>query len=204
MQGPRRQLLAGSAFSFHENRRTAHGRLGDQVEHLAHARTAADDVPQPVVLRPETLAKRAVLGHQPPLLGRVAHHHQHFFVLERLGDVVERAAFHGRDRVLERCVGGDQNDRQVLVEPAQPVQRLNPTDARHHHVDDGDVEPLPASQLQPLVTGDRGRHATALAHEQRLQDVTHDLLVVDDQHGRVTKHGNGPPTASGVATTPAA
>ena len=188
MEGARRQLLAGPALAFHEDRRAAQRGLGDQLEHLAHARAAADDVPQPLLLRAQARAERAVLGHQPPLLGRVADHHHHFFVLERLGDVVERAVLHGRDRVLERRVGGDEDDRQVFVEAAQPVERLDAADARHHHVDDGDVEPPPAGQRQALVAVGGRRDVAALPLEQRLQDVPHDLLVVDDQDGCMTKH----------------
>ena len=61
---------------------------------------------------------------------RVADDDQHFVVLERLGDVVEGAALHRRDRALDRRVGRDDDDGQVLVDALQLVERGDAVDAR--------------------------------------------------------------------------
>ena len=88
----RDQLLAGAALALNQDRRPARRRLDDQVEHLPHPRAAADDVRELVIPLLDVLPQVAVLVHQPAPLHRVADDDQHFVVLERLGDVVERAA----------------------------------------------------------------------------------------------------------------
>ena len=122
---PRHQLLAGAALALDENRRSARRGLDDQVEHLPHPLAAADDVAELVIPLLDVLAQAAVLVHQAPPLQRVADDDQHFVVLERLGDVVERAVLHRRDRALDRRVGRDDEDRQVFVDPLQLVERLD-------------------------------------------------------------------------------
>ena len=62
----------------------------------------ADDAGELVVARLQVLPQRDVLGHQLPALEGVAQDDQHFVVLERLGDVVERALLHRGDRALHR------------------------------------------------------------------------------------------------------
>src|SRR5207244_2111488 len=87
----RDEFLACAALALNENRRSAWRRLNDQVEYLPHPRAAADDVRKLVISLLDVLAEVAVLVDEPPPLHRVADDNQHFFVLEWLGDVVERA-----------------------------------------------------------------------------------------------------------------
>ena len=65
---------------------------------------------------------------------------EHFVVLERLGDVVERAALHRGDGVLHRRERRDHQHRQLVVELLQLLEHLQAVDARHHHVDDRGIE----------------------------------------------------------------
>ena len=110
------QLLAGPALALDENGRSAGRGLDDQVEHLTHARALADDVGELVVALLNVLPEVAVLVNQPTPLEGVADHHQHFIVLERLGDVVECSGFHRRNGALDGRVGRDDDDREVLVD----------------------------------------------------------------------------------------
>ena len=182
VQRARDQLLAGPALAVDQDRRPARRRLDDQVEHLAHPRALADDLAEVVGVRLEVLAERAVLGDQPVLRQRVAQDDQHLVVLERLADVVEGAALHRRDRVLDRRVGGDHQHRQVVVDLLELVERGHAVHARHHHVDDRRVERHRPGQLEPLRRRRGQAHLVALARQQRLEDLPHDLLVVDDQN----------------------
>ena len=168
----RDQLLAGAALALDENRRSARRRLDDQVEHLPHPRAPADDVGELVVPLLDVLAQVAVLVHQPPPLHRVADDDQHFVVLERLGDVVERAALHRRDRALDRRVGGDDDDRQVLVDPLQLVERGDAVEARHHDVDDAPRRtaaraPARALRRRTRRAARRSPRASAASRESR-------------------------------------
>ena len=148
----RDELLAGSALAGDQNRRPAGRSLDDQVEHLLHPRAAADDAGEALVLRLQTLAQGGVLRHQLPPLDGVADDDQHLVVLERLGDVVERAALHRRDRGLDRRKGRDHQDRQVVVELLQLVEQREPVHAGHHDVDYGGVERERARQLEAFFT----------------------------------------------------
>ena len=45
-------------------------------------------------------------------------------------------------------------------------------------------------QLEPVVAARRQAHVVALARQQRLEDLAHDLFVVDDQDGAVAAHAD--------------
>ena len=181
VERPRDELLAGAALAVDQNRRPAGRRLDDQVEHLAHARAAADDLAEPVGARLQVLAERAVLGDEPALRQGVAQHDEHFVVLERLGDVVVRPALHRRNGVLDRGERRDHQHRQVVVDFLELVERRDAVHARHHHVHDRRVERDRPDELEPL--GGVRRHADLipLVGEERLEDLAHDFLVVDDE-----------------------
>ena len=187
VQRPRDELLAGAALAVDQNRRPARRGLDDEVEHLAHARAAADDLAEPVRARLQVLTQRAVLGDEPALRQRVAQHDQHFVVLERLGDVVVRPALHRGDRVLDRRERRDHQHRQVVVDLLDLVERRR-------------CRPCPASSCprSPRRTASIGRaraprrvrrqtHVVALAREERLEDLAHDLFVVDDEDGAASE-----------------
>ena len=144
----------------------------------------------------DVLAQVAVLVHQPPPLHRVADDDQHFVVLERLGDVVERAALHRGDRALDRRERRDHDDRQLLVDALQLVERRDAVHPRHHDVDDRRVERQRARQLEPFGARRGQTHVVALARQQRLENLAHDLFVVDDEDRAVSRSGHGDPVAS--------
>ena len=53
--------------------------------------------------------------------------------------------------------------------------------ARHHHVDDRGIERQRARELEPFGGVGREAHLVALPRQERLEDLAHDLLVVDDE-----------------------
>ena len=135
-----------------------------------------------MIARLQVLAQRHVLGDQLAPLDRVLQDDQHLVVLERLGDVVERALLHRRDRAFHRRVGGDHQDRQFLVVLLQLVEDLQPVDAGHHHVDDDGIERQRLGEVEAFLAGRGQAHAVALALQQRAQDVPHHFFVVDDEY----------------------
>ena len=188
MERARHQLLAGAALAVDQDGRPARRRLHDQVEDLLHPRAAADDLAEAVGVLLQVLAQHAILGDQPPLRERVADDGEHFVVLERLGDVVERAALHRGDGALDRRERRDHQDRQLVVDLLQLVERRHAVHARHHDVDDGGVEGDGAGELEALGGVGGEAHGVALARQQRFEDLAHDLLVVDDQDRAVLVH----------------
>ena len=202
MHRPGHQFLAGAALSLHEDGRAARRRLAHQVEHALHAGTPADDVAEAMRLRLQALAQRAVLGHEPTLRDRIADDHEHVVVLERLFDEVKRAAFEGLPGVARRAEGRDHDHRQLVVHPLELFERLDAVDPGHHHVDDRGVEALALGRLQPLLPGLRQSHPAPLAGQERLEDLPHDLLVVDDENGRILQHVNAPPGTTAAPRWP--
>ncbi len=182
VDGAGHQLLARAALALNQDRRPARGGLDDQVEHLPHPGAAPDDVGELVVPLLDVLPERAVLAQQVAPLEGVADDDEHLVVLERLRDVVERSALHRGNRALDRRVRGDDDDGQLLVDVAQLVQRGDAVQSRHHDVHDGGVERQRPGELEPLGPGGRNPHVIAFAGEQRLEDLPHDLFVVDDQN----------------------
>ena len=194
MNGACHQLLAGTAFPGDQNRRAARCRLDDQVEDLLHPRTASDNPGELLIGGLQILAQRRVLSPQPPTFDRVADHDEHLVVLERLGDVVEGAPLHRADRALDRGEGGHHQNGQLLIELLELVEGGDAVHTWHHHVDNGTIERRVLGQFEPFGGGGGKAHLVALASEQRIEDLPHDLLVVDDQDGTVTAHGHDPAT----------
>ncbi len=134
----------------------------------------------------DVLAEVPVLADQPPPLHRVADDHDHFVVLERLRHVVERAGLHRGNGALDRGVGGDDDDVEVFVDPFQLVERGDAIEPRHHDVHDRRVERQRARQLEPFRARGGQAYVVALPGQQRLENLAHDLFVVDDEDRAVS------------------
>src|SRR5262249_31712158 len=63
----------------------------------------------------------------------------------------------------------------------QLVERRDAVQAGHHDVDDRRIERDGAGQLQPFGPGGGQPHLVAFTRQERLEDLTHDLFVVDDE-----------------------
>ena len=100
-------------------------------------------------VRAQPIAELAVLAHEPAALDRVAQHRQDFVVLERLREVVERALLGRGDRALDRAERGDHHDRQLVVEPADVVEHLEPVPVGQHQVEQHGVERPVAERSRP-------------------------------------------------------
>ena len=134
------------------------------------------------------LPERRVLGHQLATLDGIADDDEHFVVLEGLGDVVEGAALHGRDRRFDRRKRRDHQHRKVVIELLQLLEHGQSVHARHHHVHDRRVEGKRPRQIESLFGTRRQPHVISLARQQRVEDLTHDFFIVDDENGTVAAH----------------
>ena len=81
----------------------------------------ADDLRRAAPLR-QLLAQDQVLGRQPPLRERALHHQQQMIGIDRLGEEVERAFLHRRDRVLDAAERGHHDDRQLRIDVLRRAQ----------------------------------------------------------------------------------
>jgi hypothetical protein len=102
--------------------------------------------------------------------------------VERLFEVVERAAPERLLRRVDRAVRGEQDDDDRGVEGEQLRQKLDAVHARHLQVGQREVEAPLARDLQRGLARRCGRHVVALARQDHLQNLALRLLVVNDQN----------------------
>ena len=119
---------------------------------------------------------------QPALRQRVAQDDQHFVVLERLADVVVGAALHRRDRVLDRRERGDHQHRQVVVDAAYSSSAATPSMPGIIMSTIAASNGIERASSSPSRRGEAEADLVALARQERLEDLAHDLLVVDDEN----------------------
>ncbi len=116
---------------------------------------------------------------------------------ERLGEVVVGPGVETLDPVTDGVARGEDEDRYVVAGGAQRTGRLDPVEARHHHVDHHDVGVLGADRHQALGPVG-GEHDVVPVELQRpAQRVAHRAVVVDDEHaGLGVGHGAQDATGS--------
>ena len=87
---------------------------------------------------------------------------------------------HRRDRAPDRRVRGNDEHREVLIDPLELVERGDAVDPRHHDVDNRRVKGHGARQLESFGARRCEAHGVSFARQQRLENFTHDLFVVDE------------------------
>ena len=103
--------------------------------------------------------------------------------IERLGEVVERAALDGLDGGVEVAVRGDDDDAGRRGDLAELRERRESVHAGQPHVEEDDVGRMLAGLREPVLRGGRDRDRVLLALERPPQGPGDRLLVVDDQDG---------------------
>src|SRR6185295_2859903 len=103
------------------------------------------------------------------------------FVLERLSDAAEGAAFPGGDGGVESRVSGDHQDYRIGIHLQKLFERAESTDAGHRHVEQHHVVRAAAVSFETFFTGLREIDAIPFVAEERLEHLAHDLLVVHDE-----------------------
>ena len=193
MKRPSHKFLARAAFARDEHRGSARCGLRDQLEDLQHLRASTDDGRQCIEAAGPFRTEVPVLFAEPPLLDGIAEHRQHFLVLERLGDVVERPPLHGTHGGVHRCVGGDDQHGEGVVLLAESLEHLKAVDVWHHHVDDHGIEGMASRQREALGAAVRRLYGVTGPLQERLQYIAHHFLVVDDEHGATRRGGRQHP-----------
>ena len=177
----RHQFLARAALAGDENGRATGGGAGDQSEHVVHPVTGPD---QPAETRGVGFhgdAVHTLTRHLPAVLDGVLDDLHDVLVGEWLLDEVEGATLQRVAHGLRRAVGSDHDHRQVRIALLQGLQRVHPVDAGHHDVEQDRIELAFLGRREALGAIGRELHAAPLAHEQGLEHVAHDLLVIHDE-----------------------
>src|SRR4029077_568351 len=106
---------------------------------------------------------------------------------ERLRDVVVAARTQCLDLVLDRVLGGEEEDRGLEAALAHPLADLDARDVREHPVEDDEVRLLPRHGGEGVAAVRRLLDLVALVAQRGRDRVDDRTLVVDDEDpaGRV-------------------
>ena len=134
------------------------------------------------------------------LLGRLAHEALQLVHVEGLGQVVVGARLHGVDRHAQVRIGGDEDDRDRLVDGQDLGQHPRAGLAGHPYVQQRHVDPAGAEDRQRGGAVGRFQHLE-LALEDQPQRFADARLVVDREHHRSRRvHRRGVMAARRILT----
>ena len=128
-------------------------------------------------------------------LQNVSQRDDHALAAERLVEEVDRAGADRFDRSRRIAVPGNHHDRQPFVERAQLAQDLHAVHARHLDVEQHDVRPFAADDVERFLAAGGADELVVLVLEDHPQRIADRRFVVDDQHTRF--HGVGAAVPSG-------
>ena len=126
------------------------------------------------------LGRRGRLGGRPSLQ-RALDGLQRLAQVERLCEIVEGAVLHGPHGRGQVAEGGDDDDRGVVGQFAQPAQGRQPVHAGQAHVEDDRVGPLLGGEDEGLLGGGGRGNGMALGGQGALQRPADRFLIVHDQ-----------------------
>jgi hypothetical protein len=145
------ELFPGAALAGDENRDLGLEHLFDLVIDLSHSCRRTDDAPQVVTVRELFLESRH-LFFEAPMGQSVAHSGQQPLLIDRLGEIVVGAELRHFYGSLNVIVGGDHDDRQLRVTPADLLEHLDTVNLGHHEVEEDGIGRL-AGTRQHLRAG---------------------------------------------------
>ena len=110
---------------------------------------------------------------------------QRYRKIHRLGDIVVRALLERIDDVVALRFGRNHDHRQggSRFSAANALEGLHSVDARHHHVEENEIERALFDQIDRDQTGIRFRDIKASTLKAPLEDTAIVADVVDDQQG---------------------
>jgi hypothetical protein len=176
VQRARDELLAGPRFAGDQHGRVRLRQPPDRPEHLLHRRRLAEDFRR---LRAGRLDRR----HDRRLAGRAANERDRVVDVERLGQVLERAALERLHGAVEVRVRGHHDDRDVRKALLDLGEQRDARLARHPDVGDEHLRLAHRERLQHLVRRAERLVGDALARERLLEHPADRAVVVDDPHG---------------------
>ncbi len=150
----------------------------------------------------ELLLEQQVLGDDPPLLERARHEQREVIGIDRLGEKIEGAFLHRRDRVLDAAVRGHHDDRHIGVELLRRAQHAKPVAFGQAQVREHDRGAL-LKHAHGLGLIPRLEHGMTLPLERVPEHRTQRVLVFDDENLSGGGHSDGSCYRSQPGGTPA-
>ena len=124
----------------------------------------------------------------------------HLFDVERLGEIVERAALHRFDRVLHRALGGHHQEGNVETFVAGVRQQVEAGHIRQADIDDRQVETAVPQRGEGREPFGEGAYVVAASLERTLQHEADGLFVFRDEDARFAHDPAGSLSQAGSIT----
>ena len=141
------EFLAGSRLALEQDGRARWRGHRDCLHDAPDRRRVTDDLPLVAKLH-DLLAEGLVLAPQPHKLERLIDGQFQLLWTNRFGDVVDRAGFNRRDRVLDAGVSRQHDERDVVAFPRQQLDELEPRQPRHPIIGDDQIDTTAFQNLQ--------------------------------------------------------
>ncbi len=178
MDGTRHELLSRPVLARDEHA----GRRRRHALHLLDQRANGIRATHDLVARLDRLAELPVLFLELGVLEGVAQRDEHAVGVERLLEKVVGAELGRFDRRLHGAVPADHDDDGRGIHLADALERLEPIDARHLHVEEDEVR-APLLERAQRIHGIAHRlHLVPLVLEELAERSSDPLLVVHHQH----------------------
>ncbi len=182
MDGPRDPLLARAALARDEHRGPHRSDAADQLQHPSHGGASTKNEAR-LVTMPELRAQPGIFLAKGVLLERLRNQSCKLGGIERLGNEVVGAGAHRGDGVLDRGVGGDENDLRGACTRLRSGEHLQPRPVGHGQIGEHDGERLRAlcDRLEREPDARSRDHVVPLPAKEDLEHLPERGLVVDDE-----------------------
>ena len=182
VDGPDEHLLARAAFADQQHRAVGGGHAPGQGENPLHRPALADDALETLVDF-QFLPQDDVFADQPRVFPGLLDDHLQLVGREGLADVVVRPLLHGLDGRFDGGMAGDDDDFRGNAGRLDLPEDLQAADARHHQVDQHDVELAGQGRLQARPRAS-WKYCTSCpsASKRPLAAQADHRLVVDDEN----------------------
>src|SRR5919108_95619 len=161
MYGASHQLLSRSGLSGDHDSGIGFGQCSNQIEHLNHFWTLAQNVFE-IVLVLHPLPKLANLFEEAPFFDQFLTDNSNRLGLKRLCYVVASPKLHGLNRLFDVSKGSNQNDVSIRIFLPHLARQLKSIDAWHFHVGNDERELFYGELLHPFLTASGGRYFVTL------------------------------------------
>ena len=183
LDGKRDQLLADAAFAFDEDGYFRPARAPAQIDDTVHGLSLGDQIAEcefagHLAVDPGDLAFQRV---DPQ---RVLDRHFEPLRADRLDHEIGGAGAHRADCGIDAAIGRLHDDRRRGGVGTQPVQNAHTIEARHHQIQQYQVNLrgfLPAQKLKRLLTALRSQGLMSECFDGFFEDTPLDGIVIDDQ-----------------------
>src|SRR6266567_6250558 len=175
------EFFSGTALALDQDRGAAGRDLRNQIEYTQHDFAFAHDVGEVVALLERALELQILFFGAMPRDGRADVGHE-LLVVPGLLDEVLRAGADGLDDVVHRPVGGDHDNRQLLLALLYLRQQFQAALPGKSQVEEDEVEILEFQDAQPLLPIRGHAHLVTFQREQHFERFADARLVVDDEN----------------------